>query len=81
MPSVEVLPRLPVWAGRGSSGGIIKSVSYTHLDVYKRQLLPTWVAEGDLYPDAETPDEPNEKQYDAVSSYWGSILILSLIHI
>ena len=38
-------------------------------------LLPTWVAEGDLYPDAETPDEPNEKQYDAVSSYWGSILI------
>ena len=38
-------------------------------------LLPTWVAEGELYPDAETPDEPNEKQYDAVSSYWGSILI------
>lgn len=38
-------------------------------------LLPTWVAEGDLYPDAETPDESNEKQYDAVSSYWGSILI------
>ena len=38
-------------------------------------LLPAWVAEGDLYPDAETPDESNEKQYDAVSSYWGSILI------
>ena len=33
------------------------------------------MAEGDLYPDAETPDESNEKQYDAVFSYWGSILI------
>lgn len=38
-------------------------------------LLPTWVAEGDLYPDAETPDAPHRQQYDAVSSYWGSILI------
>ena len=30
-------------------------------------LLPTWVAEGDLYPDAETPDASGKKQYDAVS--------------
>lgn len=38
-------------------------------------LLPTWVAEGDLYPDAETPDASDEKQYDAVSPYWGPILV------
>lgn len=38
-------------------------------------LLPTWVAEGDLYPDAETPDASGKKQYDAVSPYWGPILV------
>lgn len=38
-------------------------------------LLPTWVAEGELYPDAETPDASVQKQYDAVSSYWGPILV------
>ena len=38
-------------------------------------LLPTWVVEGELYPDAETPDAPHRQQYDAVSSYWGSMLI------
>lgn len=44
-----------------------KSNSYT--------LIPTWVAEGELYKDAKAEDQTGEKQYDTIPLAYGCILV------
>lgn len=42
---------------------------------YACTLMPTWVAEGELFPDA-TSEEPEKKvQYDTIPSSWGYIMV------
>ena len=65
----------------------LEPVSYTHLDVYKRQVIPTgagmaltaaWNGVPALYPGAITRQEKVSRALQAVS---GRVFRLSLIHI
>ena len=38
-------------------------------------LMPTWVAEGELYTDARAEDQTGKKQYDTIQPAYGSILV------
>ena len=64
---------------------IIRTVSYTHLDVYKRQYenhaMPVFYRDVMYREGAEGKDEAYLKLYDGHDWKWYPLLYLSLIHI
>ena len=67
-----------MWRRSSSSG----SVSYTHLDVYKRQLVPMLYL--DTVADAMLKgldEQVSSLRYSIIDSAISVVLILSLIHI
>ena len=60
---------------------VLESVSYTHLDVYKRQMHICWAAQAGLYYHYGIPKYPLEQKLSGIYLHKRTDHNLSLIHI